>query len=147
MHGVRRQRGGFHVVLAGEERELLRRLCARLADEVEGEAGGLARLFPAAYTDDEEAAAEYDRLVRPALAEGKVAALRRTVDTAGEERLDEETMQSWLGALNDLRLVLGTRLGVTEEDYESFPAEPLMAIYAWLTWLEGEVVEAVAAGP
>lgn len=151
MHGVRAQRGGgFRVGLAEHERELLRQLCIRLADEVAGggpEApgdDGLARLFPAAYADDEEAAAEYERLVGPALADGKVAALRLTAETAGGERLDEETLQAWLGALNDVRLVLGTRLGVTEDVYAQEPSHPAFAVYAWLTWLQGEVVEALS---
>ena len=51
-------------------------------------------------------------------------------------------------ALNDLRLVLGTRLGVTEETYvdETGPRTPGMAVYVWLTWLQGELVEALSKG-
>ena len=53
-----------------------------------------------------------------------------------------------LAALNDLRLVLGTRLGVTEETYidENGPRTPGLTVYVWLTWLQGELVEALSEG-
>ena len=149
MHGIRRERrgDGVRVSLASEERELVRRLCDRLAAEVEsrGEDEALARLFPAAYRDDPEAAAEFEQLTGPSLAEGKVAALRRMEATAGEERLGAEDAQAWLTALNDVRLVLGTRLGVTEDPAEHDLTHPGYAVYAWLTWLQSELIEALAA--
>ena len=51
------------------------------------------------------------------------------------------------GALNDLRLVLGERLGVTEDVYERDvdPRVPELAVYDWLTWLHGSIVEVLAA--
>jgi len=59
-------------------------------------------------------------------------------------------MAAWLAALNDLRLVLGTRLDVTEEMYErgvpeDDPRAASFAIYAYLGWLEEQVVDAMAA--
>jgi hypothetical protein len=147
VHGVRRKGDGFRVGLVRNERELLSSLCRSLADELEGPGDdeALARLFPAAY-DDEKAAGEYERLVGPGLADGKLAALRRTADTAGDERLDRETLETWLTALNDLRHVHGTRLGVTEDVYLRAPREPEVAVFAWLTWLQSEIVEALAPG-
>ncbi|HEY7208550.1 MAG TPA: DUF2017 family protein [Gaiellaceae bacterium] len=147
MHGVRRKGEGFRIELVRNERELLGSLCVSLVAELSTEPGGdegLARLFPAAY-DDDEAAAEYERLVGPSLTDGKVAALRRTAETAGDKRLDRETLETWLTALNDLRLVLGTRLGVTEDVYLRAPTEPSVAVFGWLTWLQSEVVEALAS--
>ena len=148
MHGIRRRGDTFEIGLRRHERALLRHLCGELAREVssEGEAdeAGLARLFPAAYRDDDEAAREFERLVRPGLADGKVAALRLTARTAGDERLDAETAQSWLTALNDLRLVHGTRLGVTENDYLRALRDRDYAVYGWLTWLQSELVEALS---
>ena len=149
MHGIRAKGGGVRVGLVRHERQLLRELCEQLAGEIagEGEDEGLSRLFPSAY-DDDEAAAEYDRLVGPELAEGKVAALRRTAETASEAQLDLATAETWLRALNDLRLVLGTRLGVTEDTFAGgllAQLRPPLAIYGWLTWLEGELIEALAS--
>ena len=58
---------------------------------------------------------------------------------------------SWLGAINDLRLVLGTKLDVTEETYErqmpeDDPNAPGLALYFYLGWLEEQIVEALAGG-
>ena len=151
MHGIRWQRGGggVRVGLSEQERELVRQLCARLALEVEsgvGEDDGLERLFPSAYPDDADAAVDFSQLVRPGLVDGKVAALRQVEATAGEDRLGVDDAQAWLTALNDLRLVLGTRIGVTEDPDEHDFAHPGYAVYAWLTWLQSELVEALAAG-
>jgi hypothetical protein len=135
------------VGLEAEERTLLRELCLGVANEVERgvEDEALTRLFQSAYPDDERAAADYAELVRPGLAEAKVAALRLVGETSDLEQLDGEDAQAWLTALNDVRLVLGTRLGVTEETYWAGSGDPALAVYAWLTWLQGELVEALAA--
>jgi Domain of unknown function (DUF2017) len=145
VHGIRRKRDGYAVGLRLPERRLLRESAEGLeALLLGGEAP--PRLFPAAYRDDEEAADEYDRLVRPALEEGKLAAVRTLVQTADDTRIDEETAQTWLRALNDLRLVLGTRLDVREDDGLSRLREPGYAVYAWLTWLQSELIEALTSG-
>jgi hypothetical protein len=147
VHGIRPRGDRFDVGLRRHERALLRSLCIDLAQEVSSpprEDEGLARLFPAAYRDDDEAAREFEQLVRPGLSEGKVAALRLTADTARAEQLDEETAQSWLTALNDLRLVHGTRLGVTEHDYLRALRDREYAVYAWLTWLQSELIDALS---
>ena len=46
--------------------------------------------------------------------------------------------------LNDARLVLGTRLGVTEEERQIADDDPNIAaftVYHWLTYLQGELIE------
>ena len=129
------------------------------------------RLFPRAYLDptEEQAERDWDAFVRPDLASGKVAALaaladalRRaasssTADEAGnivesgvgnlvQTRLGEQDAELWLSALHDLRLALGTRLGVGEEGVpEENDAEDLEAawwsVYDYLTWFQGMLVE------
>jgi hypothetical protein len=149
MHGIRWAGEGLRVGLAAQERELLRGLAAQLADELKSGDdvdAGLGRLFPSAYPDDEAAEADWRELTRPALEEGKLGALRRVEATAGDDRLGADDAGAWLTALNDLRLVLGTRLGVTEDTYAEESPHPGLAIYAWLTWLQSELVEALAAG-
>jgi hypothetical protein len=150
MHGIRRAGGELRVELASQERDLLRALAAQLAAELgsrEEADAGLARLFPSAYPDDETAAADWEQLTRPALEEGKLGALRRVEATAGQDRLDAADAGAWLTGLNDLRLVLGTRLGVTEDSYAGeLEQHPGLAVYSWLTWLQSELVEALAAG-
>ena len=64
------------------------------------------------------------------------------------DRVDENQLHAWSTALNDLRLVLGTRLDVTEDMDEVDPEDPrapAFALYGYLTWLQGEIIEALAA--
>ncbi|HEX2045190.1 MAG TPA: DUF2017 family protein [Gaiellaceae bacterium] len=143
--------GEFRLRLSGEERRLLRELPGSLRSLLDDEPRdpSLRRLFPPAYEADEDAEAEYRALVRDELLEGRRAALATLERTAESEVLAEEELHAWLGALNDLRLVLGTRLGVTEETYveELDPADPRaheLAVYGYLTWLQDELVSAAA---
>jgi hypothetical protein len=148
--GIERARdGSFRVRLPSEEREVLRSLPAQLSELLgEGDAS-LRRLFPPAYADDPDAEAEYRRLVEASLVDGRLAALAELERTASSERLSEAELESWLGALESLRLVLGTQLDITEESYGVFdPAHadaPRLALYHWLSWLQEEVVQALAA--
>jgi hypothetical protein len=114
----------------------------------------LARLFPDAYRDDSEAAAEFRRYTEQDLREGKRAAARtaqETLRTPGSAvALDDKQAQSWLATLNDLRLALGTRLDVTE-DYEGLvaatppgdPRRPALDVYLWLGHLQETLVDAL----
>jgi Domain of unknown function (DUF2017) len=142
--------GGYRLRLGAGEREALLDLCDELHDLVRADDAAVGRLFPSAFRDDPEASAEFDRLVRGELVSGRLAALETVRRTAEADRLDEEQLAAWCGALNDLRLVLGERLGVTEDTYEreldpNDPRAPELAVFGWLTWLQGNVVEALAS--
>ena len=70
-------------------------------------------------------------------------------ETADAERLDEDQLLAWMRALNHVRLVLGTRLDVTEEGDERplSPRDPrtgAFAVYDYLTYLQGEIIEALS---
>jgi len=65
-------------------------------------------------------------------------------------RLNEESAQAWLGALNDIRLALGVRLNVQEQSHEQLellsPDDPMRGVYAvytWLGWLQESLVQAL----
>jgi hypothetical protein len=110
----------------------------------------LYRLFPPAHADDDEANADYARLVGAGLLEGKLLALAELERTAHAATLDDEGLGTWLGAIESLRLVLGTQLDVTEESYGALdlddPDAPRLALYHWLSWLQEEVIQALSAG-
>jgi Domain of unknown function (DUF2017) len=121
----------------------------------------LERLFPQAYLEPEDVDrdAEYRRLVRDELLEAKLANLdvvtttldRGTVGLRGwTVDLTEEEASAWLGALNDLRLALGVRLGITEDfdgDIDpSDPQAPALNVLAYLGWLEENLVDALSSG-
>lgn len=146
---VRRTRKGIEVSLPHEERELLAELSSQLRELLlADEDPNLARLYPVAY-DDPRADEEYRSMVRGSLIEGRLAALDTLDATVHEKVLTEEQLGCWMGAVNDLRLVLGTRLDVSEDDVEidpNAPDAPARAVYHYLGWLLEEIVAVMAQG-
>ncbi len=144
---VKRTRSGnFQLHLAPEERELLRGLPGQLKELLGTGDPSLKRLFPPAYPDDPALEREYQGLVRDDLVAGRTAALDVMAATVDATDLSEEQLTGWLSALNDLRLVLGTQLGVSEDDIEPSGSDeaPLLAVYRYLSYLQEMVVEALA---
>ena len=143
-------KGEIRLRLPRDEQALLRSLPAelrRLLVEAP-EDPSLERLFPPAY-DDAESEAEYRRLTGDELLEGRRRALRVIEETLDQDRLTKEQAEAWLTALNDLRLVLGTRLDVTEDMLleRLRPDDPNafeLSLYAYLSWLQEQLVEALA---
>lgn len=143
---VRRTRQGrISVNLPAGERQVLRRLPADLKEMFsQPDDPGLRRLFPPAYSDDQEAAEEYRRLMQADLIERHAAALDTLARTADASELSEEEATAWLSALNQLRLVLGTRLDVSEDDDPREMRSPEHQLYLYLGYLQEHVVEALA---
>lgn len=144
---AKNKQGGFRLDLDPSERELLRNLApqftALLEDPSQPE---LERLFPPGYSESDrlEDQVEYRRLTQAELASRHREALDLLASTAGANVLTEEQLLAWSRALNALRLVLGTILGVTEEDERRRPASQEEALYQWLTYLLGEAIAALS---
>ena len=189
---ARHRRSGLVIAnFSGFEADLIRTLASRLVELLRNEAAVpasdvdpfealmdfsgpttapedpvLARLFPTAYPDDEEAAAEFRRFTEGTLRDGKAAAAGLVIDTledAGlppeltedglmiDVELEEAEAETWLRAFTDIRLALATRLGVEEgdEDYWlSLPDEDPRAqahdIYDWVGLLQESLIEALS---
>jgi hypothetical protein len=127
----------------------------------------LARLFPTAYPDDEESAADFRRFTEGGLRDGKAAAAGAIIDTLEEAGLPPELTEdglvidvelthaqaeTWMRAFTDIRLALATRLGVEAGDehyWHSLPDDDPRAqahdIYEWVGYLQETVVEALTA--
>ncbi|MFI8963755.1 DUF2017 domain-containing protein [Streptomyces sp. NPDC053493] len=125
----------------------------------------LRRLFPDAYGDDtdelRQAAADFRRFTENDLRARKrddALAVVRSLDAlasaaAGEGggvlKLTADESRAWLGALNDLRLTIGTRLEVKDDDEseqlyrlpDSDPRKPMVMAYLWLGGLQESLVE------
>ena len=115
----------------------------------------LARLLPDGYRDDPESAGEFRRYTENSLRSAKHAAAQEMLDTlpeaGGRIRLTQDQALSWLKALNDVRLALGVRLGVTEDFEEQWarlkPDDPqwtAFEVYAWLGAVQESLVQALA---
>lgn len=125
----------------------------------------LARLFPSAYRDDDEAAGEFRRFTESTLRDGKAAAAATIIDSLEEAGLPaeipDETQQydveldapaalTWMRSLTDIRLALATRLGVEEGDEEYWfnlpdddPRAQAHDIYEWVGYLQETLIQAV----
>ena len=132
----------------------------------------LARLFPDAYTDPDPgdagndidavaASAEFRRFTEHDLRSRKRDDAQALIDSLealapeGRRRatlhLRPDECRHWLGALNDLRLVIASRLDITvDEDFDelielpdSDPRSPLVMTYGWLTMLQDTLIEAM----
>ena len=138
--------GRYRLRLDAGERGLVGTLTAELEELIREDDRQVPRLFPPAHRTDPEAAAAFDRLARDDLVSGRLAALATVRRTLDAETLVHDELTAWCGALNDLRLVLGERLDITEDLDESlFVTSPDHAVYAWLTWLQAATVDALAS--
>lgn len=146
-HFRRDRQGRYHPRLSTEERQLLAGLPAQALALIEEEDPSTRRLFPVAYPDDDRADREYRALTGESLRSRHRHALDILAEGAAADSLGEEELTEWMGALEVLRLVLGTQLDVGEDMEPIDPSDPLapgFALYAWLSLLQEEVVEALA---
>ena len=111
------------------------------------------RLLPDAY-DDPAGAAEFRRLTDDELRRGKTTSLSRLADDVegsdGLVELDDAGADTWVQALNDVRLVLGVRLEVDDDDgmwrrtlTPEDPRLPLVAAYDWLSGMQEMLLDAL----
>ena len=122
-------------------------------DDVEGDEV-MARLLPEGHRGDPRLAADYRELTRTSLVAGKaddLATVRAGLPPdGGTVRLDPEEATAWLRTSNDLRLALGTRLGIdadTEPPAElASETDQQLAVYYWLTAVQGSLVDSLASG-
>lgn len=154
--------GRVAVRLAPRERQILGALANELALATRGgeqtlaaldpEVGvALARLSPDAVRDDPDASAAFRELTAADLEEARQDRFEVLANTIDQIYLDEAQASAWLGAVNDLRLVHGTRLGVTEETGgrevdENDPDAGDTIVFLWLGWVEEQLVDALAEG-
>jgi hypothetical protein len=185
-----RRSGRIIATFSGFEADLLRSLASQLVELLRNEAAVpqehadpleamlsfdgpttepddpvLARLFPTAYAEDVEAAAEFRRFTEGSLRDGKAAGAATVIDTLeeaglppqlGQERLvidvelEPPDAQVWVKTFTDLRLALATRLEVEEDDEAYWRALPdddprsqAHDIYEWIGALQETLVDAL----
>ncbi|SDU83570.1 DUF2017 domain-containing protein [Jiangella alkaliphila] len=127
----------------------------------------LLRLFPDGYREDTEAASDFRRFTERGLRDRKAAtaatvlASLATADGAGAAsknrekiriELNADESEAWLRTLTDLRLALGTRLGVTDADGDDWlsldendPRRHVHDVYDWLGWVQETLVRTLSS--
>ena len=146
----RRRDGSIELRLSEEEAAVLAHVTGQLREALvtDTDAPALRRLFPPAYVEDEEKEAGFRALARDELLEARLAALDEVDAALAEPRMDADRAGSFMRSCNALRLVLGTRLDVSEDDDVRVdpddPDAPVWGLYYFLSSLVGEMVEVLA---
>jgi hypothetical protein len=169
--------GGVKAVLAAAEASLLRSLVSQVMDLIEPDAAKakdldeleailqadaaetptdpvLARLLPDGYRDDPDSAGEFRKYTELALRAAKHENAQMMLDSLPDEggkiQLTAEQAHAWMKALNDVRLALGTKLGVSEDFEEQWdaltdsdPRRTAFEVYAWLGAVQESLVRAL----
>ena len=191
-HGFQGRRGGGAVAtFTGFEADLLRSLESQLVELLRNEVAApnesddplerlmdftgpttepddplLARLFPNAYPDDEEAAGEFRRFTEGGLRDSKAKAAALVIDTLEEAglppELDQDGLQveveldrgsavTWMRSFTDVRLALATRLGIEDGDEDFWmslpdddPRSHVHDIYEWVGYLQETLVQSLS---
>jgi hypothetical protein len=110
----------------------------------------LARLLPDGYRDDPDNAGEFRKYTESTLREAKKYFAQTVLDTlpagGGLVKLTGDQARDWLRAVNDVRLALGVRLGMTEEFEDQLaaldPEDPKVADFYAYGWL-GAILESL----
>jgi hypothetical protein len=144
---ARDRHGRIRPGLEGPERELLRMLPEQAKELVDHDDPTAQRLFPVAYPDDAAAQSDYHQIMGAQLLEHHQRALDTLVSTVDSDSIDSEELAVWLGAIEVLRLLLGTQLDVGEDFTEVDPADPRVdqfTVYQYLSMLQNEIVDTLA---
>ena len=121
----------------------------------------LDRIFPTANREDDQIAAEFRQLTEQGLRARKTANLDTAIAALAhledqKVTLDQAQAVALVIALTDVRLVLGERLGLKQDEdleligeqvsslEEDDPAVYALAVYDFLTWLQETLAHALA---
>lgn len=110
----------------------------------------LLRLRPPAYLDDPDADAAYQLLAGEELRTSHRAAIETMLGALDQDRCSEDDLWRWLQALNALRQVVGTRIGIDHDDFdidevdlEDEQVRAMWQVYEFATVLQHDIVDAL----
>jgi len=140
--------GTFSITIPQAERQLLEQLIPQVRELIEDQDQLAWRLFPNPYPEHDKAAKQYDEMIGDDLQQKHLASLQVVQDTLDAKRLDEDQMNAWMSAVNDVRLVIGTRLKVEEDtDLDAFgddTEQSLFMTYSYLGLMLERIVVAIS---
>lgn len=114
------------------------------------------RLFPSGYREQGTDERTFRELTEPALRDERIERAEqcrvevqgaRTAFRGCDLHLDADAADRWTRVLNDIRLALGTRLGISDEqDYTLHRGDPQLrqrVHYVWLTTVQDLLVQSL----
>lgn len=148
---------GIRARLEAQEILLLRGLAREMRTLLEADVPRddpvVARLFPDAYEDERDRAA-YRELVDDELRAAKLSAVatveRGLEEPGGTVTLGDDDAEAWLTFANDVRLAIGTRLGVDEDAMAADvapggPDADAFLVLHWLAWVQESILEVMGS--
>ncbi len=148
---IRRRRDGRYAVrLSPQVRALLGSLAEQMIPMIDSDDPAATRLFPPAYvgTHTSEAEQQYRELVDGALHSHHHHAVQVLTETVTADSLSADELAGWLSAIGSMRLVIGTRLDVSEgmvDPAPGDPSEPEHAVFHLLGVLQGTIIDVLGA--
>ena len=158
MLGVRRKKNHYQLVFLASQFEMLQALPIELRDvleDMDGESPAIQRLFPAASSDD-QVNREFQELAAQDIRERKLENLvifEGTLEKARHEnvvklvfvKITAEEFEFWVGFLNDMRLLLGTDIGISDDYWDAQAAyeetgDERIVLYGYLSYLQGKLL-------
>ncbi|GAA1402541.1 DUF2017 domain-containing protein [Catellatospora coxensis] len=141
-------------------RKVAEEVVGLLTDGFDREDPVVERLFPDVYPEDVKNSAEFRRFTEGDLKTAKIdqagAVLAGLPEAGkGEVRLDRESAEAWLRAINDARLALGIRLELTDDTVVEYELEEALeqdagsarvfqlSVYSYLGYLQESLLEAI----
>ncbi|MFY1633790.1 DUF2017 domain-containing protein [Solwaraspora sp. WMMB335] len=164
MSMFRRWGGRIVATFTPDEVRVLRKVAAEvvglLTEGFDHDDPVVGRLFPDTYPDDPDSSAEFRRYTESDLKTAKIDQAGAVLaalpgEQGGEVRLDGETAEAWLRAINDARLAMGVRLDIkpdTDLGAELSAAETAdpssgrlfqLSVYAYLGYLQESLLGAM----
>ena len=153
--------GRFSLSLEVQDRASLVALIVQLRETLltTSTADSMRRLFPAAYHQDPEHDAEYQRLMRDELLASRLQSMNTASEmlhrdpTSKSIELTAAELEEFMRSINNLRLVIGTMLDIQESDdpfeddevQDDDPSGVHRQLYHYLGWLLEWVVTAQSA--
>ena len=146
--------GAFRINLTDAERETMLSFVDQLEDVLAAEQTDprLRRLFPTAYHENPDLDAEYQGYMRDELSQSRASSIATVREVlATHEPISESQLYAFMMVLNSLRLVLGTLLGVSEDEdtddiEDDDPTFGQAQLYGYLGWLLEWTVDTLSNG-
>jgi hypothetical protein len=146
--------GAFRINLTDAERETMLSFVDQLEEVLTAEQGDprLRRLYPTAYHENPDLDAEYQGYMRDELSQSRASSMATVREVlATHEPISESQLYAFMMVLNSLRLVLGTLLGVSEDEdtddiEDDDPTFGQAQLYGYLGWLLEWTVDTLSNG-
>jgi Domain of unknown function (DUF2017) len=138
--------GGIKVNISDDERSVLRQLSDEYRELLLSEkTDATRRLFPTAYPTDPAANAAFIATSHDLLLSKRLDNLDVFERSLNERHLRMDQAEVWIGIINDIRLVIGTALDVSEDNRPSAADEADYSeiVYEHLGYMLGDLLAAL----